>query len=211
MFRSILVPVIATLGFVLSLIAALGATTAVYQWGWFSGVFGVHDPGPVLNFMPIIVMGVLFGLAMDYQLFLVSGMREAYVHGAPARLAVAAGMRNGRAVVTAAALIMMAVFGGFVFSHLSMVRPIGFGLALGVLFDAFIVRLLITPALMTLLGKSAWWIPKWLDRIMPDVDVEGSRLERTHPMHGVETADADQATEPSDSDDLRKDGAVATP
>lgn len=179
-FRSILVPLIATAGYVLSLFAALGAVTAIYQWGWLSSVFGVHDPGPVLSFAPIIIMGVLFGLAMDYQLFLVSGMREAYVHGTNAREAVVVGLRNGRAVVTAAAIIMIAVFGGFVFSHLNMIRPLGFGLAIGVLFDAFVVRMVLVPALMTVLGKSAWWIPRWLDRIMPNVDVEGAALERGH-------------------------------
>ncbi|MBT2499275.1 MMPL family transporter [Agromyces sp. ISL-38] len=184
-FRSILVPLIATAGFVLSLFAAFGAVVAIFQWGWFGAVFGVHDPGPVLNFAPIIIMGVLFGLAMDYQLFLVSGMREAWVHGVPARKAVVAGLRNGRAVVTAAAIIMTAVFGGFVFSHLTMVRPLGFGLAIGVLFDAFIVRMLLIPAVMHLLGESAWWLPKWLDRILPDVDVEGAALERSHPVHGA--------------------------
>ncbi|MCR2784836.1 MULTISPECIES: MMPL family transporter [unclassified Microbacterium] len=184
-FRSILVPVIATAGFVLSLFAALGAVTAIYQWGWLGDLFGVHDPGPVLSFAPIIIMGVLFGLAMDYQLFLVSGMREAYVHGMPARAAVVAGLRSGRAVVTAAAIIMASVFGGFVFSHLGMVRPLGFGLAIGVLFDAFVVRMVLVPAVMHLCGNAAWWLPKWLDRIMPDVDVEGAALERAHPVHGV--------------------------
>ncbi|WP_254359374.1 MMPL family transporter [Microbacterium hominis] len=181
-FRSLLVPLIATAGYVLSLFAALGAVTAIYQWGWLSSLFGVHDPGPVLSFAPIIIMGVLFGLAMDYQLFLVSGMREAYVHKIPAREAVVAGVRGGRAVVTAAAIIMAAVFGGFVFSHLGMVRPLGFGLAIGVLFDAFVVRLVLVPALMHLFGDAAWWLPKWLDRILPDVDVEGAALERSHPV-----------------------------
>jgi RND superfamily putative drug exporter len=177
-FRSLLVPLIATGGFLLSLFAALGATTAIFQWGWLGAVFGVHDPGPVLNFMPIILMGVLFGLAMDYQLFIGSGMREAFVHGASARTAVTAGVQGARAVVTAAALIMVAVFGGFVFSHLSMIRPLGFGMAVGVLFDAFLVRLLLVPALMHLFGRAAWWLPRWLDRILPDVDVEGASLER---------------------------------
>ncbi len=185
-FRSLLVPVVATAGFVLSLFAAFGAITAIFQWGWLGTIFGVHDPGPVLSFAPIIIMGVLFGLAMDYQLFLVSGMREAYVHGMPPRHAVVAGLRGGRAVVTAAAIIMVSVFGGFVFSHLAMIRPLGFGLAIGVLFDAFVVRMLLIPSLMHLFGKAAWWLPRWLDRILPDVDVEGASLERTHPHpHGV--------------------------
>ena len=181
-FRSLLVPLIATAGYVLSLVAAFGAIVAVYQWGWLGAVFGVETPGPVLSFAPIIIMGVLFGLAMDYQLFLVSGMREAYVHGTPARAAVVAGRRSGRAVVTAAAIIMVSVFGGFVFSHLAMVRPLGFGLAIGVLFDAFVVRMVVVPALMHLFGDKAWWLPRWLDRIIPNVDVEGSALERHHPV-----------------------------
>lgn len=177
-FRSILVPIVATAGFVLSFAAALGAVTAVYQWGWLGDLFGVSDPGPILAFAPILVLGILFGLAMDYQLFLVTGMREAYAHGADARTAVVLGLRHGRGVVTAAAIIMASVFGGFVFSHLAAVRPIGFGLAVGVLFDAFVVRMLIIPGVMHLLGRSAWWLPGWLDRLLPDVDVEGAALER---------------------------------
>jgi RND superfamily putative drug exporter len=186
-FRSLLVPLIATGGFLLSFFAALGAVTAIYQWGWFGAVFGVHDPGPVLNFAPIILVGVLFGLAMDYQLFIASGMREAYVHGASARAAVVAGVRGARAVVIAAAIIMISVFGGFMFSHLAMIRPLGFGMAVGVLFDAFVVRLVLMPALMHLLGRAAWWMPKWLDRILPDVDVEGASLERPTLRPGVHT------------------------
>ncbi len=181
-FRSLLVPVIATLGFVLSLFAALGGVTAVYQWGWASGVFGVHDPAPVLSFLPTLLVGILFGLAMDYQLFLTSGMREAYAHGADARRAVSEGVRAGRAVVAAAAIIMISVFGGFVFSHLAVVRPIGFALAFGVLVDAFVVRMLIVPAVMHLAGEKAWWLPRWLDRLLPDVDVEGAKLERRHHL-----------------------------
>ncbi|WP_209559950.1 MMPL family transporter [Frigoribacterium sp. PvP032] len=185
-FRSILVPVTATLGFVLSLFAAFGGVTAVFQWGWLGPVFGVHDPGPILSFLPILMVGVLFGLAMDYQLFLVSGMRESYAHGSPARLAVQRGVHAGRTVVVAAALIMAAVFSGFVFSNSVMIQSIGLGLALGVLVDAFVVRLLLIPAVMHLLGDAAWWIPKWLDRILPDVDVEGASLERSHPGAGAD-------------------------
>ena len=189
-FRSLVVPLMATLGFVLSLFAAFGAVTAIYQWGWLSNLFDVHAPGPILSFLPILLTGILFGLAMDYQLFLTSGMREAYVHGARAREAVVAGMRQGRAVVTAAAIIMVSVFGGFIFSHLAMIRPMGFGLAVGVLFDAFVVRMVILPALMHLVGEGAWWLPKWLDRLLPNVDIEGSSLERTHPTSRTTTLDA---------------------
>ena len=177
-FRSILVPVIATAGFLLSLLASFGATVAIYQWGWLGGIFGVTNPGPILSFLPIILIGVLFGLAMDYQMFLVSGMREAYVHGDDPKAAVRIGFSHGARVVTAAAIIMVSVFAGFVFSHLAMVRPIGFGLAFGVLLDAFVVRMTLVPAAMYLLGRRAWWLPAWLERILPDVDVEGAKLLR---------------------------------
>lgn len=180
-FRSLLIPLVATGGFALSLFAALGGTVAIYQWGWLNGVFGVSDPSPILNFLPTVLAGILFGLAMDYTLFLASGMREAYAHGAPARTAVVLGFKAGRAVVTAAAIIMVSVFGGFVFSESAMVRPLGFALAFGVLMDAFVVRMVILPGLIHLLGERAWWLPRWLDRLIPNVDVEGAALERKHP------------------------------
>jgi RND superfamily putative drug exporter len=177
-FRSILIPVLAAAGFLLTVTATLGAVVAVYQWGWLGELFGVTTPGPILSFLPIFLIGILFGLAMDYQLFLVSGMREAYAHGKKPRDAINFGLHLSRGVVIAAALIMITVFGGFAFSHLATIRPIGFGLAIGVLIDAFLVRLLLVPAAMTILNKSAWWIPKWIDKAMPDVDVEGTKLER---------------------------------
>ena len=180
-FRSLFVPLVATGGFVLSFFAALGGVVAIYQWGWLGGIFGVSTPAPILNFLPTILVGILFGLAMDYMLFLATGMREAYAHGAPAKTAVVLGVRAGRAVVMAAAIIMTAVFGGFVLSESAIIRPIGFALAFGVLVDAFLVRLLIMPALMTLAGDLAWWLPRWLDRLIPNVDVEGASLERRHP------------------------------
>jgi len=179
-FRSLLVPVIATGGFILSLLATYGGLVAVFQWGWAAPVFGIQATMPILSFLPLILVGILFGLAMDYQLFLASGMREAYVHGSPARLAVAQGFRAGRSVVVAAGLIMVAVFGGFVFSESVIIRQLGLGLALGVLLDAFVVRLLLMPALMHVLGRAAWWMPRWLDRMLPNVDVEGAALARAH-------------------------------
>ena len=179
-FRSILVPIIATGGFILSLLADYGVLVAVFQWGWFDSVFGIHSTGPVLNFLPIILVGILFGLAMDYQLFLASGMREAWVHGATPREAVVRGFRAGRVVVTAAAIIMISVFGGFIFSDSVFIVALGLGLAFGVLADAFVVRILVMPALMHLLGGAAWWIPRWLDRSLPNLDIEGAALERSH-------------------------------
>ncbi|GAA1951646.1 MMPL family transporter [Microbacterium aquimaris] len=193
-FRSLLVPIIATGGFILSLFATYGATVAVFQWGWGAEIIGLHATGPILSFLPVLLVGILFGLAMDYQLFLSSGMREAFVHGAPARLAVMRGLRAGRAVVTAAGLIMVSVFGGFIFAESTMIRSIGFGLAFGVLLDAFVVRMLLMPALMHLLGRSAWWLPRWLDRIVPNVDVEGAQLERAHHAPWADPAEAPDET-----------------
>lgn len=178
-FRSVVIPVLATLGFLLSLAAAFGAVVATYQWGVLDGVFGVNEPGPILSFLPILLIGVLFGLAMDYQVFLVSAMRESHVHGEPARQAIVTGFNHSSRVVVAAAIIMISVFGGFMFAELAMIRPVGMGLAVGVLVDAFVVRMTLTPAVMALLGEKAWYIPGWLDRLLPDVDVEGAALERT--------------------------------
>ncbi|MGW4910198.1 MMPL family transporter [Streptomyces sp. NPDC004270] len=175
-FRSILVPLKAALGFLLSVMAALGAVVAVFQWGWLSGLLGVEETGPVMSMMPIFMVGVVFGLAMDYEVFLVTRMREAYVHGEKPSQAVVTGFKHGARVVTAAAVIMMAVFSGFIGSSESMIKMIGFGLAIAVFFDAFIVRMAIVPAVLALLGKRAWWLPKWLDRLLPNVDVEGEGL-----------------------------------
>ncbi|MFE4665161.1 MMPL family transporter [Streptomyces sp. NPDC056716] len=175
-FRSILVPLKAALGFLLSVLAALGAVVAVFQWGWFASVIGVEETGPIMSMMPIFMVGVVFGLAMDYEVFLVTRMREAFVHGEEPTQAIVTGFRHGARVVSAAAVIMMAVFAGFIGSSDSMVKMIGFGLAIAVFFDAFVVRMAIVPAVLALLGKRAWWLPKWLDRAVPNVDVEGEGL-----------------------------------
>ncbi|MFI5795241.1 MMPL family transporter [Streptomyces sp. NPDC051677] len=187
-FRSILVPLKAALGFLLSVLAALGAVVAVFQWGWLSGLIGVEETGPIMSMMPIFMVGVVFGLAMDYEVFLVTRMREAYVHGESPSQAVVTGFRHSAKVVAAAAIIMMAVFGGFISSSESMIKMIGFGLAIAVFFDAFIVRMAIVPAVLALLGKKAWWLPKWLDRALPNVDVEGEGL-RTQDDAGASRDD----------------------
>ncbi|MFF4230884.1 MMPL family transporter [Streptomyces sp. NPDC001820] len=177
-FRSVLVPLKAALGFLLSVVAALGAVVAVFQWGWLGSLFGVEQTGPIMSMMPIFMVGVVFGLAMDYEVFLVTRMREAYVHGERPGEAIVTGFRHGARVVTAAAVIMMAVFSGFIGSSEQMVKMIGFGLAIAVLFDAFVVRMAIVPAVLALLGHKAWWLPRWLDRILPNVDVEGEKLRK---------------------------------
>ncbi len=172
-FRSILVPIKAVLGFILSLGATLGFVTYVVQDGHFQNLFHFYAKAPVFNFLPIIVVGVLFGLAMDYEVFLVSRMREEFKKSGDPKKSVLAGMRHSGGVVTAAGLIMVAVFTGFVLAEEPMVKVMGLALAFGVLFDAFVVRMLIVPGVMTLLGKSAWYFPKWLDRLLPNLDVEG--------------------------------------
>ncbi|MGW0315604.1 MMPL family transporter [Streptomyces flavidovirens] len=184
-FRSVLVPLKAALGFLLSVAAALGAVVAVFQWGWLADVFGVDQPSPIMSTMPIFMIGVVFGLAMDYEVFLVTRMREAYVHGARPAEAVVTGFRYGGRVVAAAAAIMISVFSGFIVEDNDFIKMIGFGLAVAVLFDAVIVRMTIVPALFALLGEGAWWLPRWLDRLLPNLDVEGEKLSRTAPAERV--------------------------
>ncbi len=175
-FRSVVVPIKATAGFLLSILATFGATTAVFQWGWLSSLFGFDTGGPLMSFMPIIVTGILYGLAMDYEVFLVSSMREAHIHGEGARQSVVHGFDQASRVVVAAAIIMVAVFSGFIFSHDIMIKQIGFALAAGILIDAFVVRLTLVPALMAVFNERAWWLPRWLDRVLPDLDIEGDKL-----------------------------------
>ncbi len=175
-FRSVLVPLKAALGFLLSVVASFGVVVAIFQWGWLADLVGVANPGPILSFMPILLMAVLFGLAMDYEVFLVSGMREEYVKTGKARQSVARGFANGSRVVTAAALIMFFVFFAFVPDGSGSIKPIALGLAVGIAFDAFLVRMTLVPAIMTLLGRAAWWMPKWLGRLLPNMDIEGEKL-----------------------------------
>ncbi|MGN9908750.1 MMPL family transporter [Phytohabitans sp. LJ34] len=177
-FRSILIPVKAALGFLLSAVAALGAMVLVFQEGFAAGLLGVEQTGPIMSAVPIFMIGIVFGLAMDYQVFLVSRMREDYVQGEKPRGAIEAGFRHSARVVVAAALIMMAVFAGFIAEHDAFIKMIGFSLAAAVFLDAFVVRMAIVPAVMALLDRRAWWLPGWLDRILPRVDVEGASLSR---------------------------------
>ncbi|MDG4762296.1 MMPL family transporter [Micromonospora sp. WMMD710] len=178
-FRSLLVPVKAALGFLLTVAATFGITVAVFQQGHLADLVGLDTPSPLISFLPILLIGILFGLAMDYEVFLVSRMREDFVHGETAQQATISGMGHGARVVTAAALIMMSVFGGFVFLEDPVIKSMGFALAVGVAIDAFVVRMTIVPAVMSLLGSRAWWLPNWLSRALPNVDIEGEGL-RTH-------------------------------
>lgn len=186
-FRSIWVPVTAAIGYLLSIAAAFGVVAAVFEWGWFADALHVARTGPIISFMPIVLMGVLFGLAMDYQVFLVSRMREDFVHAAGSgRAAAVEAVRSGFAgtarVVTAAALIMFAVFVAFVPEGDSSLKPIALGLAAGIAIDAFLVRMTLIPAVMAILGDRAWRIPRWMQRILPHVDIEGEAVERERAL-----------------------------
>jgi RND superfamily putative drug exporter len=195
-FRSLLVPLKATAGFLLSVVATFGAVVAVFQWGWLKDLFGVDTTGPIVSILPIFLIGVLFGLAMDYEVFLVTRMREEFVHGQAPDDAVIGGFRHGARVVTAAAIIMISVFAGFILSDQAIIKMMGFALAFGVLVDAFLVRMTLVPAVMSLLGRRAWWLPGWLDRALPDIDVEGKQLLARVP---APRAEGEQPTVPAPS------------
>ncbi|MFI5841697.1 MMPL family transporter [Catenuloplanes sp. NPDC051500] len=197
-FRSLLVPVIGVLGFLLTIGSALGATTAVFQWGWLNQIVNTDVEAPLLSLSPIIVIGILFGLAMDYQVFLVSRMHEAHAHGASPRDAVITGFKQAAPVVVAAATIMFAVFAGFVPEGNDTIKPIAFALAIGILFDAIIVRMIAVPAALGLLGRAAWWLPSWLSWL-PVLDVEGAALERTVTETPETTASSSSSSSSSES------------
>lgn len=185
-FRSILVPLTAALGFLLSVVATFGVTSAIFT----DGALGLIDnTQPLVSFLPIFMIGIVFGLAMDYQVFLVSRMREEFVHTGDATQSVVTGVQYGARVVTAAAIIMISVFASFMLNEQVFIKEIGFGLAAAVLFDAFVVRMVVIPSIMMLLGKWAWWLPKWLDKILPNVDIEGEALVHQLGRGGDATAD----------------------
>jgi len=176
-FRSVLVPVTALAGFLLTIAATFGAVVSVFQHGFAADLLGVDQTGPLASILPVIMIGVLFGLAMDYQIFLISRMREEVGHGATPSDAVRDGFRHGARVVTSAALIMTAVFSGFMIPDDPIIKSVGFAFALGVLIDAFVVRMTLIPALMLLMGRRAWHLPGWLDRVLPNVDLEGAAMD----------------------------------
>ncbi|WP_067436680.1 MMPL family transporter [Nocardioides jensenii] len=184
-FRSILVPIKAALGFLLSVGAAFGVLVAVFQWGWGAELIGIEQTGPVMSLMPILIIGIVFGLAMDYEVFLFSRVREAYVHGASPDQAIVEGFKHSGRVVAAAAIIMFSVFAGFIGIHSPTIQTMGVGLAFAVAFDAFVVRMAIAPAVLALLGHRAWWLPRSLGRVLPNVDIEGEALNKQIPEAGA--------------------------
>ena len=172
LFHSLLIPLTAAVTSLLSFSAAMGITVAVFQWGWLNGPLGVPGTGPIFPFLPIMVFSILFGLSMDYQVFLVSRMQEEWNRTGDNRAAVRRGLGGSGRVVVIAAAIMASVFLAFVPSTISIIKLFGVALASAVLIDAFIVRLILVPSLMTIFSKANWWLPGWLDRALPKVHIE---------------------------------------
>lgn len=177
MFRSLLVPLMATLGYLLSVGASFGASVAVFQWGWLDPFIAAPQGDPMLSLLPLLLVGVLFGLAMDYQVFLVSRIQEMHNRGMSPKQSIREGFARSGPVLVAAASIMTVVFGGFATGTFAVGASIAFGLMVGVMADAFIVRLVLMPAVLSLSGKAAWWMPRWLDKVLPHVDTEGHTLD----------------------------------
>jgi len=175
-FRSIFVPVKAALAILLSVGGAFGVIVTVFQWGWLKGVIGLQQTTPIVSFLPIIMFAILFGLSMDYEVFILSRIHEDYSRTGDARPAVLSGLTASARVITAAALIMISVFASFVLGDDATIKMFGVGLGAAVLLDATIVRMVIVPAVMTLAGKAAWWLPRWLDQALPNLDVDGEAL-----------------------------------
>ena len=174
-FRSILVPLKAALMNLLSIAAAYGVIVAVFQWGWGNSLIGLHHTMPINPFAPLMMFAILFGLSMDYEVFLLSRIREEYVATGDSHQSVVTGLSGTARVITSAALIMMSVFAAFVLGDDPTGKLFGVGLAVAVLLDATLVRMVLVPATMSLLGRANWWLPAWLERILPHLDLEGSR------------------------------------
>lgn len=176
MFRGVLVAVKAAVLNLLSIAASYGVVVAVFQWGWGGPSLGVSGTVPIESYVPMMMFAIVFGLSMDYEVFLISRVHEAWLRTRDSKGAVAHGLEITARVITCAALIMVSVFAAFVISDNIVVKMLGLGLAVSVLVDATIVRLLLVPAVMTLLGRSAWWMPRWLDRVLPRIDTEGESV-----------------------------------
>ena len=180
-FRSVLVPLKAALMNLLSIGAAYGVIVAVFQWGWAKGLFGLESTVPVNPFVPMIMFAILFGLSMDYEVFLLSSVREAFQRSGDSHKSVVEGLSSTARVITSAALIMISVFLAFVATDDVTVKMFGLGLATAVLIDATLVRMVLVPSTMSLLGSANWWLPRWLDRVLPHLDLEGGEFEQAEP------------------------------
>jgi RND superfamily putative drug exporter len=210
-FRSIAIPIKATVGFLFSILATFGLTTAVFQWGWLKHLFGFDTGGPLVSFIPIIITGILFGLAMDYEVFLVSSMRESHVHGHRGIEGVVHGFDQTSRVVLGAAVIMVSIFAGFIFADNVMIKQMGFAMAAGIVIDAFIVRMTLVPAVIAVLGERAWWLPKWLDRLLPNLDVEGDKLMAELKSRETRTPDSESPSVDQAARSRRDTRIIAVP
>jgi RND superfamily putative drug exporter len=181
-FRSIVVAAKAALTTLLSAAAAFGVLVAVFEWGWLNSLVGLDTSGPTSSFLPVIVLSILFGLSMDYEVFLASRIREEYVAGGKARRAIDDGVAAVGRVIIAAALIMGSVFWAFILTDDRIVKSFGLGLGVAILVDALVVRLILVPAIMSLLGKHAWYIPRWLDRVLPNLTIEPPHTPAEEPV-----------------------------
>ncbi len=194
-FRSILVPIKAAIAILLSIGASFGVLVAIFQWGWLQGLVGLEESVPIISFLPMLMFAVLFGLSMDYEVFILSRIREDYVRTGKARESVLTGLTSSARVITAAALIMISVFASFALNADPTVKMMGIGFSVAVLLDATVVRMVIVPATMALFGDRAWWLPGWLDRLLPDLDVEGEHL-----IEALDEAEAHAHDDDSDRD-----------
>lgn len=176
-FRSVLVPFKAAVMNLLSIGAAYGVLVAVFQWGWGQGLIGLHHTVPINPFLPLMMFAILFGLSMDYEVFLLSRVREEYVATGDSHQSVVSGLSSSARVITSAALIMISVFGAFVLGDDVNGKMFGIGLAVAVFLDATLVRMVLVPATMSLAGRANWWLPRWLDRVLPHLDLEGSQAD----------------------------------
>jgi RND superfamily putative drug exporter len=203
-FRSVLVPLKAALMNLLSIGAAYGVIVAVFQWGWAKGLFGLESTVPVNPFVPMIMFAILFGLSMDYEVFLLSSVREAFQRSGDSHKSVVEGLSSTARVITSAALIMISVFVAFVSSTDVTIKMFGLGLAVAVLVDATLVRMVLVPSTMALLGDANWWLPRWLDRILPHLDLEGA-------PEPAETSESQPVTEPTEDEGAEEDDQVEAP
>lgn len=197
-FRSVLVPLTASIMNLLAAGAAFGVVVAVFQWGWFGDLVGIGKAGPIEAFLPVMMFAILFGLSMDYEVFLVSRIHEEWLKRRDNREAVTIGQAETGQVITAAAAIMVLVFGSFVLGGQRIIKEFGIGLAGAVLLDALLVRTILVPAVMHLFGRANWWIPGWLDKLLPRLHVEGSGASEPEPLDPPETSH-DRPLEPSRS------------
>jgi RND superfamily putative drug exporter len=199
-FRSVLVPLKAVVMNLLSIGAAYGVMVAVFQWGWFGGVIGVAGGAPIEPWAPMMLFAIVFGLSMDYEVFLLSSIKEEYDRSGDNSRAVVEGLASTARVITAAAAIMVCVFGSFVVADDRAIKLIGLGLAVAVLIDATLVRMVLVPATMELLGRANWWLPRWLNRIIPRLSVEGRAVPARVPAGSAESLPAPELAELVESD-----------